>query len=245
MRRRLSVFLLFAIFSFPLPALGEGGKSIGNAWLNIYAPVADMPVLVTDPQGRRFGYLQGAGLITEFEGVYKASRGAADYSEQLRSEIRFPVVPGQYLIEASGETLQTFKIRLFIIKGFDDEFFEVKGATEKGIKTRFLLKISPGQDGPVAVLSRMADLGSLKIDIALARKVGWIESNSFTRDLLKRVDSVERAVSSGDTASVRGGIESLMEEITSKSGGLIREEGAALLLEDGAYILGRIQAKDG
>lgn len=196
--------------------------------------------LITDPIGRRLGYDPRTGLsYNEFPGGYYNTETGKD---EFGWEAIFNPIKGDYMIEAISSDLAAFTLAL----SGTDEPYRAQGPgslVDKRSTSRFLL--SAVAEGPKAsfTIKRLVSPANLKQDIALLRKMGWIESKNLSKKITKRVDEIEYDIANGWKDIAINQISSLMNEVKAHGAEEIKPEGAEILLEDAKGLIDQLRSQ--
>ncbi|MBI5598119.1 MAG: hypothetical protein HY890_00095 [Deltaproteobacteria bacterium] len=238
-RLLLAVFILQSLFM--LVDKSSFAKA-GDVQINCDGKTFNVPYVVIDPLGRKLGYNPildqhykefpggfGTVGINDIEGGDQ--RDVPDSYESF-----FTLMDGRYTIEVMGEGLTKFDLSIAIsgIEGINS--FVLKGATDKGVTSIFKFTYSSDPSTPV-VLTRVATPQSLRQDITLSRKVGWIDNDGIMKSLLKKAEAAEESVNKGNTMAAENELKALVNEVEAQRGKHITEDAAKILIEDARYMI--------
>lgn len=214
-----------------------------NLWIMSHGSLTDVPLIITDPQGRRFGYdPRSDQWIEEFVGSYEPAAGGIDeISEEFKNDLQFNIVLGDYVIEAVGKELETFRLSASISRGRDFVSFDFNGVTDKGLISKFKVTYNGPQSNIVGTGVRISTQSSLKQDITLSRKVGWIDNDGIMNSLLKKADAAESAIAKGNKEAAKNQLNALVNEFNAQKDKHISNEAVKMLLEDVQYIIEQLK----
>jgi len=231
-------FISLFVFVTILPSSAGAGIQInshgkkGGAFLS----KATVPFIVIDTQGHRVGYDPRSNQeYNEFEGSY----GTSGIDDIYTEEAYIKPVDGNYMIEVIGEGLMEFSISFAIFRDKSEgmKSFIVQGLTDKGLTSKFQMTYNSDPSQPVGSVVRVASPSSLKQDIALSRKIGWIDSDGIMMSLYKKAEAIEKSISKGDNGTAKNQLEALINEINAQKGKHINDEAVKMLLEDAQYLM--------
>ena len=193
--------------------------------------------IVTDPQGQRLGYDPSTKQrYTEFEGGYGAE-GIDDVYTVVADVIP---VDGNYTVEVIGDGLMVFSVEIAMYREIVGEglsTMEISGLTDKGLTSKFQMAYNSDPSKPAGSVVRVASPSNLKQDIALSRKIGWIDSDGIMMSLYKKAEAIEKSMSKDDKTTAKNQIEAFMNEVNAQKGKHIKDEAVKILLEDAQYIM--------
>ena len=248
--------------------------SIGdeNVWIVITATgnggKFSVPVIITDPKGRRMGYDPRTDKwIIEFDAGYDRTgetledwtreteqryktdpeyRALYDKGTDLKFDIAFNLIPGDYTIEAIGEGLTKYNFFVLIthrIKGQPEKLADLNfdGVIDKGLTSKFKFTYNSAPDAKKpGVGVRIATSSNLKQDITLSRKIGWIDNDGIMNSLLKKVEAIEASIAKGDKETEKNQLNALINEVNAQKDKHISSKAVKIILEDVDYILNQI-----
>ncbi|HAG51695.1 MAG: hypothetical protein A2X87_01775 [Deltaproteobacteria bacterium GWC2_42_51] len=192
--------------------------------------------IVTDPQGHVLGYdPRTKQHYNEFDGGY-GSEGIGDINTVVAG---FIPVDGTYTIEVIGDGLMVFSIEMGIFRGNYTEGLsklKVSGLTDTGLTSKFQMTYNSDPSKPAGSVIRVATPSSLKQDIALSRKIGWIDSDGIMMSLYKKAEAIEKSLERGSTGTAKNQLDALINEVNAQKGKHIKDEVIKILLEDTQYI---------
>ncbi|MCK4738394.1 MAG: hypothetical protein KAT46_00455 [Deltaproteobacteria bacterium] len=194
--------------------------------------------LITNPDGKKLGYnLETQEYYKEFEGGYTniMPEGESVFSG---SEAGFNLIEGTYMIETIGAVKLT-KFYMGIRINSKDNYggFEVEGVIDKGLTSKFEFVYSSDGLTPWS-LTRVATFSSLKQDIELAHKVGWIKNKGIMQSLLKKAEAIEGSIERDrSTRSAENQLNALIKEIKAIKSKHIDDKAVTMLTEDVEYLL--------
>ena len=87
---------------------------------------------------------------------------------------------------------------------------------------------------------RVATSGSLKQDITLARKVGWIDNDGIMTSLLKKAEAIEASIQKDRKKTTENLIKAFINEVNAQAGKHISKEAVKMLTEDANYIMNNL-----
>lgn len=224
-----------------------------------------VPVIVTDPNGLRMGFDPRAGRwIAEFPVSYDVfKKGPVDMTEETEYlyvndakyrkeyddgtdyvlDIAFNLIQGDYVIEAIGERLTDYTLTAVITRKLENQSIKsttitFDGVVEKGLSSKFMITYNPDPrvEMPGAG-KRISAPASLKQDITLSRKIGWIDNDGIMNSLVKKVDAVEASIAKGNMKTARNQLNALINEVNAQKGKQISDKAIKILVEDFQYIM--------
>lgn len=263
-----------------------------NAQINVYSDDTGVYFIVTDPQGRRAGYdpvtLQ---YVEEFPASFAASGEIREeVNDMFNSGGMMNLIPGTYIIEIFGgagmtpyslniritrpvagagptgidiKTLNATPEQIAAIKANFTDFY-YKGIIDKGYTTKYKITYTSDQTKPAATAERPVEPSTLKQDIALSRKMGWIDSDGMMNSLLRKAEAIESSIARGNKTAALNQLNALINEIDAQKGKHIfsyeeyytkrgnelvkqpPETGQAvkLLLDDAQYLINLLSAEN-
>ena len=197
------------------------------------------PCIIIDQQGHRLGYDPvNKKMLKEFPEGDVGWTGLGGEEYLLNLEAAFNLEDGTYTIETKGEGgLTKFYTSVYIATVEEDRSFDIEGVIDKGMTSRFELTYYSDLSRPWA-LTRVATPGSLRQDIELSRKIGWIDNDGIVTSLLKKVDAAEKSMEfARTTKAAENQLKALMNEVRAQSGKHIDEKAATILIEDAEYLI--------
>ncbi|MBI3754963.1 MAG: hypothetical protein HY265_02220 [Deltaproteobacteria bacterium] len=238
--RLLTAFFMFIIF-FAYPQFVFAGIQI-----NSHAKYADggfiseavVYYIITNPQGQKLGYDPRTNQdYKEFKGGY----GTEGIDEFYTADMYFTPIDGNYTIEAIGDGLMAFSIDVSIYREIKGEGFApnmvVQGLTDKGFTSKFQFTYTSDPSKPAGTATRIATPSSLKQDITLSRKIGWIDNDGIMMSLYKKAEAIEKSISKGDATTAKNQIEAFINEVNAQKDKHITDKSAQILLEDAQYLM--------
>jgi len=197
--------------------------------------------VITNSHGQRLGYdprkQQG---YTEIEGSY----GITDANDIPGIKSSIKPNNGNHLIELIGDTLMVFGLDVSMlqnINGKDIKNFDFEGIVDNGLTSKFQVVYSQDPVHPSLTVRRFATPLSLKQDIALSYRVGWIENGEIMASLLKRVDVIEAAIVLQHSDTAKNQLAAFVNDVNTQNGKCIKDEAAKILLEDAQYIIEHLE----
>jgi len=239
---KLIVFMLLMLPLFPQNVFAEAKVQINSTAINKEGASLSWKVayyVITDPNGQRLGYNPVTKqMYEEFEGGY----GTTGIDEDVSAEAFFRLIDGGYIIEVigNGVDLMAFDIGVSILRdvggeGFADSSFI--GITDKGMTSKFRMTYNSDPNEPAGGLVRLATPPSLKQDITLSRKIGWITNDGIMKSLLKKAEAAEESIERGNTRAAENELNALINEVEAQRGKHITDDAAKMLIEDAQYII--------
>lgn len=231
-------------------ATGTGGK-------------VEVPIIITDPLGRRMGFdPRSEKWITEFDVSYDTgTQGPVDMTEDTeylylndpkfkaqydegtdwKADIAFNLIAGDYTIEAVGKGLTEYKLGIAVthrIKGQPKKYssLDFTGIIDKDRTAKFKITYNPDPASEPGVGARIATPSSLKQDITLSRKIGWIDNDGIMNSLLKKVDTMEASIAKGNKEAAKNQLNAFINEVNAQKGKHISDKAAKIFLEDAQYL---------
>jgi hypothetical protein len=239
-----------------------------NVQLNIHSGKAGVYYLITDSQGRRAGYDTATKqYIHEFPASigFDLDTEGRDENEDFNGEAMFNLTTGVYTIDIIGVGLTDFNIAIGISRGTQDEDtknfdfkslkltpeqianinrrhtdFDFSGLTDKGLISRFQFTYTSDPSKPAATATRIATSESLKQDITLSRKIGWIDNDGIVNSLLAKANAIEASIVKGDKETAGNQLNAFVNEVNAQKGKQIADQAVKIFLEDVQYMLGNL-----
>ncbi len=278
------VLAVILFFSIARGLCHASGIAIGNesATVSFYGEERGVYYLITDPQGRRTGYDPiSKQTIEEFPAAFDFSLNIRDeQNEKFHGSADFNLIPGTYMIEVFGVDLTSYVLSIRISRIIPGEgpvkvdiktvtpeqiaaikarstSFDFEGVIDKDQTSKFQFTYTSDPTKPAGTAEKIVEPGSLKQDIILSRKIGWIDNDGIMQSLLKKVEAMEASIAKGNTKTARNQLNAFINEVNAQKGkhissydpdpgyldreGRVRapSEGEALkmLLEDAQYIM--------
>ncbi len=239
------LFLVFISTTGTCFAIEIGNE---NAQIDFYAEEEGVYYVITDPQGRRVGYdVVTKQYLEEFSAEFFISlaegdkiSGRDEISEKFHGDAMFNLMPGAYTIEVIGVGLTDFDISIGISRRIQSEgitAFDFTGIIDKDLTSKFQFIYNSDPSKPAGIATRIATPSNLKQDIALSRKIGWIDNDGIMNSLLKKAKAIEASISKGNKTSAKNQLNAFINEVNAQKGKHISDKAAKILLEDAQYIL--------
>lgn len=239
--RRILITIFFIIVCHVGIAVAAGIQINSNALEGGGAFISETVVsfVVTDPQGRKVGYDTRTGQrFDEFDAGYGAE-GIDDIVHVIASFT--PMDNGIYTIELIGDDLMAFSLEISILReagtGFTDSFS--KGVIDKGLTSRFQFTYTSDPAIPLT-FTRVAAPGSLKQDITLSRKIGWIDNDGIMTSLLEKAEAIEASIQKDGKKITENLITAFINEVNAQAEKHISKEAVKMLIEDAEYIMNNL-----
>ena len=214
-----ALFLFFNLISDISLALEVSKES---AQLDFYSEDAGVYYLITDPQGRRVGYDSVTKqYVEEFPASFGFSLKVRDeISEKFHGDAIFNLIPGSYTIEVIGVGLTSFDVNIGISRGIMSEGikgFDFDGVIDKGLISKFQFTYNSDPANPAGTAKRFITTSSLKQDITLSRKIGWIDNDGIMNSLLKKVEAIEASIAKGNKTAAKNQLNAFINEVRAQS----------------------------
>lgn len=208
--------------------------------------------IITDPQGRRVGYdIATKQYIEEFPASFGFSfkdidgvSGRDEISDKFNGGGMLNLIPGTYTIEVIGVGLTVFEVGIGISRGIISEGFtrfDFEGVIDKDLTSKFQFTYTSDPSKPAGTATRITTYSSLKQDITLSRKIGWINNDGIMNSLLKKVEAIEASMAKGKNDTAKNQLNALINEINAQKGKQIDEKAVKMLLEDAQYIIDQLK----
>lgn len=219
----------------------------------------DIEFTITDHEGRKIGYDPRTNKwFHEFPGAYEApfiydektgnniliaepsleDNQVKDY--QTKAELN--VTNGDYIVEVIGKGLTEYDLTVILRREKEGSTYRqtkkhFAGVTDKDFTSKFKMTYcnDPAKDPGDGV--RIAVIGSLKQDIALSRKIGWIDNDGIMNSLVKQADAVEASIGKGNMETAKNQMNALINEVNAQKGKHISDKAIKVLVEDIQYIM--------
>ena len=260
---KIWLFVLVFLIAFIPNAFSEAGKygivEIGSAsaQINSHGSEIEVTYVITDPLGRKlgdkfvpdgdvesfreFGSFGFTGLGCNSENPDDPNDPCYEYVEILSLESMFNLIEGTYTIEASAGRLTEFRIGIHMSDRNIDkrQNFDKEGVIDKDLTSKIQFTYSADPSKPWTV-TRVATSGSLKQDITLARKVGWIDNDGIMTSLLKKAEAIEASIQKDRKKTTENLIKAFINEVNAQAGKHISKEAVKMLTEDANYIMNNL-----
>lgn len=198
--------------------------------------------IVTSPQGYRLGY---DTLTRKYYNEFPDEKGSygdsgIDDIASIEAHLMEPA-DGNYTIEIVGSKQPVaFSLDVGILRNIKGESFTnfvFEGVIDKGLTSKFQLIYTSDPSKPAGTLTRVATPSSLKQDITLSRKIGWIDNDGIMNSLLKKVEAIEASIAKGNKTSAKNQLNAFINEVNAQKGKHISDKAIKILLEDAQCIL--------
>lgn len=199
-----------------------------------------VPYIIADPQGRKLGFdPRNKERYKEFEGGY----GTTAIDESYSAEAIIEPSNGNYIIELIGKALCSFDLEISIDRGDDEGLkgYSIIGVLDEGLTSKIILTYNSDPTKPAASIVRLASPSSLKQDISLSRKIGWIENDGIMNSLLKKAEAIEASIAKGKNDTAKNQLNAFVNEINAQKGKQIDEKAVKVFLEDVQYIIDQLK----
>lgn len=223
-----------------------------------------VPIIITDPKGRKMGFDPRIGKwITEFDVSYDVFKeGPVDMTEEteylylndpkFREEyeadssyvldIAFNLMPGDYIVETLGERLTEYKLGIAVthrIKGQPKKYsnLDFTGIIDKDRTAKFKITYNPDPASEPGSGVRIATPSSLKQDITLSRKIGWIDNDGIMKSLLGKAGAIEASIAKGNKEAAKNQLTAFINEVNAQKGKHIADKAVKIFLEDAKYLM--------
>lgn len=245
------------------------GIAIGNESVTVsfYGDDSGVYYRITDPKGRRTGYDPiSRQTIEEFPAAFDFSLKIKDeISEKYHGSADLNLIPGIYSMEVIGAALTLYTVDISIMRriagagpeGFDfktlkltpEQIATIKarfthfifdGVIDKGLTSKFQFTYTSDPKKPAGTATRIASPSSLRQDITLSRKIGWIGSDGIMNSLLKKVDAFEASIAKGNKKAAENQLNALINEVEAQRGKHISANAAKMLIEDAQYLIRQV-----
>lgn len=233
--------ILFILF-FTIAVNDSFAFRVGEetAQINCNGENAETPCIITDPNGNRLGYDPVTGQsYKEIDGDFGLTElgcNECEDSEPSSHEALFNLTDGTYVVEIRGEDFSKFYISIYISKPDKQKGFDVYGVIDKGLSSTFKMTYSSDGSTPWA-MTRVATSASLRQDIELSGKVGWIDNAGIVKSLLKKAEAIEKSISKDNQNSARGQLKAFISEINAQAAKHIDKKAVTILIEDAEYMI--------
>lgn len=246
--KRADMTMRIAILVFLVNACWIGNSIAGSGiQINSYAlegsgaSISEGVVyyIITDPQGRRLGYdPRTKERHREFEGGYGTTGIDDIYSVEVGA---ITLIDGIYTIELIGDNLMAFSLEISILReaatGFTDS--SSKGVVDKGLTSKFQFTYT-SDPSVLLTFMRVATPGSLKQDITLSRKIGWIDNDGIMTSLLKKAEAIEDSIQKDRKKTTENLIKAFINEVNAQSEKHVFKEAVKMFIEDAEYIMNNL-----
>jgi hypothetical protein len=228
-KKSIQVFLAIFIAGFFMVYAGSGtchALDVGNENIQInlhpiwikdsqvhFRPNMDVHVLVTDPDGKKYGYDPIARLeYNDFDGSYGQT---SNDDEFFSIEVMFNLINGTYTLEVWADELTEFLMDAYISRrDSTGASLKISGVIDKGVKSKFEFTYTSDPSKPASTaITRLADPSSLKQDITLSGKINWLGNEHEVKKLLKKADKIEEAVAKKKWGKARKELNKFLEEV--------------------------------
>jgi len=245
----IALFLSFSLIDGVCFALKVGPE---NAQIEFYGDDEGVYTIITDPQGRRVGYdITTKKYIEEFPASFGFSfkdidevgnevGGRDEISDKFNGGGMLNLIPGTYTIEVIGVSLTTYDLDIAISRRITSEgftSFSFNGIIDKDLTSKFEMTYNSDPSKPAGSVVRVASLSSLKQDIALSRKIGWIDNDGIMMSLYKKAEAIEKSLARDDKNTAKNQLDALINEVNAQKGKHIKDEAIKILLEDAQYLM--------
>ena len=239
--RILTGFFIFVfLFGHSQLVFSEPSIQINSTAMDgkgVFLPKTIPYLIITDPAGLKVGY---DPTIDKKYNEFNAGWTISGSDEIEGFEAMFPPINGTYTIEVIGSSLMAFFIDISIYREIAGEglpSLEVRGVTDKGITSQFQFTYNSDPSKPAGSAVRIATPSSLKQDIALSRKIGWIDSDGIMMSLYKKAEAIEKSLARDDKNTAKNQLDALINEVNAQKGKHIKDEAIKILLEDAQYLM--------
>jgi len=196
--------------------------------------------IITDPAGRKLGYDPLSDKNYNDFPKGGGSYGDGGIDDTWSAEAIISPADGNYTIEIIGDSLMEFSIEVAISWSIISEGminFNFRGLTDKGLTSKFEMTYNSDPSKPAGSVVRVASLSSLKQDIALSRKIGWIDNDGIMMSLYKKAEAIEKSLARDDKNTAKNQLDALINEVNAQKGKHIKDEAIKILLEDVQYLM--------
>ncbi|MCK4738393.1 MAG: hypothetical protein KAT46_00450 [Deltaproteobacteria bacterium] len=229
----LSVFILFSV---------QLVHAEEQAWVEIYSNgyEEEVPFIVYNSEGIKLGYDPRTEEYFNELGEYgTGGQSCIDCIDDTphTHEAGFRLQDGDYKIELWGFEPTSFLFEMMIVGKDAPKGFNISGVVDKDKSSTITLTYS-SVSRDLWSLTRVATFSSLKQDIELAHKVGWIKNKGITASLLKKASAIEASVERDrSTRSAENQLNALIKEIKAIKSKHIDDKAITMLTEDVEYLL--------
>src|SRR3990172_1060535 len=212
-----------------------------NIQVNCDGVDADVSCVIADTEGKRIGYdLRTEAEYREIEGTWGLS-GSYCHDCEYREGVEaiFNLIDGEYTVEFIGEGLTEYFVDAGISSRTRNDWktTRVHGVIDEGKSSVVKFTFSSEPDKPLAGLFRTSTPQSLKQDITLSRKIGWIDNDGIMKSLLKKAEAAEESIERGNTRAAENELKALINEVEAQTEKHISKEASTILIEDAQYII--------
>ena len=237
-------FILICFFIVFQVGIAEAGIQINSHALSqegSFLDKTDVHYIVTGPNGYKLGYDPKNDKNYNDYPEGKGSYGDAGIDETTSIEtIILEPIEGNYTIEIIGSDLMAFSVEIAFYRGISSEGFsklKANGITDKDFTSRFQFAYTSDPTRPAGAVVRIAAPSSLKQDITLSRKIGWIDNDGIMKSLLGKAGAIEASIAKGNKTAAKNQLTAFINEVSAQKGKHIADKALKILLEDAQYIM--------
>lgn len=147
---------------------------------------------------------------------------------------------GKYVLKVIGTATAPYTLAIYMA----DKYGKSQNVVLKGILTEnriseYVITYSniPGEPSGI---TKLVTPSGVKEDIALARKIGWIDNDGIMNSLFAKLNQAEEAINKGKSKQAKNVLEAFINEVKAQEGKHINAEFVNQLIEDARYIIEHI-----
>jgi len=177
--------------------------------------------------------------LAVIDGVPKFIRD--EQNDLFHGSADFNLIPGTYTIEVFGVVLTAYDLVIRISRIIPGEgpvrvdiktvtpeqiaaikarstALEFEGVIDKGLTSKFQFTYTSDPTKPAGTAMKVVTPSSLKQDIILSRKIGWIDNDGIMQSLLKKVEAMEASIARGNIKTARNQLNAFINEVNAQKG---------------------------
>lgn len=197
--------------------------------------------VIEDPQGQKSGY--DPYTETKFDeipgGDYaNFTLGSLESDAKSRTSHEFgtnaenPPVDGTYQVTVHGVELGKFEITVFLTRDGKFNRFQKIGITDSGSSSNFLFT-----KGDNSALIKKADHNSLRKNVELSYKIGWILNKGIYISLLQKLNSASRSYDRGQINAATNTLQAFINELEAEEEKNLAIDAVTILKEDAELLI--------